>query len=181
MREYMQQAKISSPSKCTDSVDFRCTGVLPLVQNWFFTTQRTSQISSLTYIPVLWEQGCCSTYLFSEKKPRQKTIVCLRNEIFFSVDFSMDFLESEEIIFNPWIEYLWIAVHFIDPNCNIKFGQVSNAFCPYGTSVASWLLNCHMWQEQVWRSQYPYLTGANSPSHRCHRERRCRRQRLADE
>ena len=33
----------------------------------------------------------------------------------FSVDFSMDFLESENIIFNPWIEYPWIAVYFIDP------------------------------------------------------------------
>ena len=39
---------------------------------------------------------------------------------FFSVDFSMDFLESEEIIFNPWIEYPWIAVYFIDPW--MKFG-----------------------------------------------------------
>ena len=37
-----------------------------------------------------------------------------------SVDFSMDFLESEEIIFNPWIEYSWIAVYFIDPW--MKFG-----------------------------------------------------------
>ena len=46
---------------------------------------------------------------------KKKTIECLRNEIFFSVDFSMDFLEPEEIIFNPWIEYPWIAVYFIDP------------------------------------------------------------------
>ena len=36
-------------------------------------------------------------------------------KFFFSVDFSMDFLESENIIFNPWIEYPWIAVYFIDP------------------------------------------------------------------
>ena len=35
-------------------------------------------------------------------------------KFFFSVDFSMDFLESEEIIFNPWIAYPWIAVYFID-------------------------------------------------------------------
>ena len=34
---------------------------------------------------------------------------------FLSVDFSMDFLESGEIILNPWIEYQWIAVYFIDP------------------------------------------------------------------
>ena len=59
-------------------------------------------------------------------------IECLRNEIFFfSVDFSMDFLESEEIIFNPWIEYPWIAVYFINPwkillfnSYKYKFGEL---------------------------------------------------------
>ena len=52
---------------------------------------------------------------------RVSTVECLRNEKKkISVDFSMDFLESEEIIFNPWIEYAWIAVYFIDPW--IKFG-----------------------------------------------------------
>ena len=44
------------------------------------------------------------------------SLVCLRNEKKkISVDFSMDFLESEEIIFNPWIEYPWIENYFIDP------------------------------------------------------------------
>ena len=44
------------------------------------------------------------------------SLECSRNEKKKnSVDFSMDFLESEEIIFNPWIEYPWIAVYFIDP------------------------------------------------------------------
>ena len=48
-------------------------------------------------------------------------IECLRNEKKkISVDISMDFLESEEISFNPWIEYPWIAVYFIDPW--MKFG-----------------------------------------------------------
>ena len=41
-------------------------------------------------------------------------------EIFFSVDFSLDFLESEEIIFNPWLEYPWIAVYSIDQRMKLK-------------------------------------------------------------
>ena len=50
------------------------------------------------------------------------TIECLRNEKKnISVDFSMDFLESKEIIFNPWIEYPWIAVYFIDPWIKFRY------------------------------------------------------------